>query len=825
MTTLQPFLDLYQDLEFAVLPAKYGEKRPAVSWKQYQEKRPKWSEVKKWFASDKEQNIAIVCGQPSNNLVVLDFDDVEVYPKFFEKHEDLEKETLVARTGSGKRHVYLKSDKPVPSFAIPQLNLEVRSDRNVVIAPPSKHPSGALYSFVNPTVKQLITVTDLVASIWQKAAALGVKTPSELFEEEMGEWTDQPYEGPDPPCIRELSKGVKGPTDGKGGKRNNASMRLASYWLKFQQIDPATVLKKLKRWNAFNKPPMPQAELKAILESAQKLDRSYGCRVNQAWCDIDHCILLRNKVLRKEAEAEAEQILDTPDVLSALKRHLDYVLVGEENNKTLEFILLLSGKVADPTIKQMILLKSEPGAGKSHLMRLADAFKTKSVGRFTAHALDYSDLQDYEVLKLKELGGMDQEFQGVSTVKFLSSDDQGYSVEVTERDEQGRFGTKQYRVPPITVVTSTTRVMLDPQFERRAWILNPDESKQQTNRIRAWKARLEREKNLVKLGLLKETSYDHSLRVLKAVVRKLNPCNVLLPFPGTLTKVLGVEKLRVRGDFDKFFGLCKLYGVLNERNLPRIAANGFEAALVLPKHALDVLKIAEDPYISMTTELEQRTRRLLDAFEHRNLDKDSFVDVEEREKIAIHLGLSERTVLLYLKQWSKAGFMSETRTAGKGRPIEFKLLYDLETIKQKTLRTSAISQIALEKRLDFQKEAEAFLDSLQKKVSYGKGWTEAKVREALEIRDALPSATFFRRRTNEEPSPKTENNAGSSSISPTTEIRSITPLENPYEGRCVGECKRTHIVLYYQVTDFKGQWGHVCQDCGASITKKVTSFE
>lgn len=159
-----------------------------------------------------------------------------------------------------------------------------------------------------------------------------------------------------------------------------------------------------------NKPPLPKSELETLVESAEKLDRSYGCRVNQAWCNLDQCPLVRNKLLRKEAEEEAEKILSAPNVLEALKLHLDNVLAGESDNKKLLFILLLSGKIKDPTIKQMILLKSEPGAGKSHLMKIADAFKTKSVGRFTAHALDYSNLQDYEVLRLKELGSMDQDF-------------------------------------------------------------------------------------------------------------------------------------------------------------------------------------------------------------------------------------------------------------------------------------------------------------------------------------------------------------------------------------------------------------------------------
>lgn len=769
------FLRFYDELGFAVIPAVYGEKRPSVEWKKYQEKGPSKKEVKEWFKDNKEQNIAILCGVPSANLIVLDFDDIAIYPKLFDT-QTLEKETLVGKTGSGKPHVYLRSEKPVASFKIPQLKLEVRSNGNVVIAPPSKHPNGGYYEFVNPDVKRVMEITDLVGAIWKKAEKLGVKAPTDLFTEDLHERGEQPYQGLDPPCIVALSRGVE------KGIRNEAAMRLLSYWLKFKQdVDSVKAWKRLKKWNELNKPPLSNEELKTILESVKKLDRSYGCRVNQAWCNLDQCTLLRSKLLRKEAEEEAEKILSAPNVLEALAPHLDNILTGEDDNKKLEFILLLSGKIEDPTIKQMLLLKSEAGAGKSHLMRLADAFKTKSVGRFTAHALDYSNLQDYEILRLKELGSMDQEFQGVSTVKFLSADDKGYTVEVTERDERGRFTTKQYRVPPITIVTSTTRVQLDPQFERRSWILNPDESKEQTKRVAEWKAKLEWEKNLVSLGLMKETSYSHSMRVLRAIVKKLESINVVLPFPHTLTEILGAEKLRLRGDYDKFFGLVKLYGFLHQRTLPTIeGANGHKAVLVLPQYAFEVLKIAEKPYVTMTTELEERSRKLISALEELEIIRvGDVVDKDGRGDIAVRLALSEKTVWRYLSDWRKAGYMSSTKTTSRGRPVEYKLLYDLDTIKKKAGVTLDIAKMGKDKCLEFQKEAESFLDSFRTKISYGMGWTEQKVREALQTSVSVPWEKLVRRETGVEPSSIQQNEHATFPISPMSKVEGLDSEKKP----------------------------------------------
>lgn len=181
-------------------------------------------------------------------------------------------------------------------------------------------------------------------------------------------------------------------------------------------------------------------------------------------------------------EKEALRILNSENVGVEIDKHLGNVVSGEEDNRLALFILLLSGKFREPEMKQMILLKGTEGSGKSTLMILADAFKTKDVGRFSEHALDYSDLKDFEVLRLKEIGHMDEEKQGISTLKFLSADDKGYTCEVTVRDkETGQFTTQEIIIPPITVLSGTTRILIESQYNRRNWIINPMKVKNKQN--------------------------------------------------------------------------------------------------------------------------------------------------------------------------------------------------------------------------------------------------------------------------------------------------------------------------------------------------------
>jgi len=261
-------------------------------------------------------------------------------------------------------------------------------------------------------------------------------------------------------------------------------------------------------------------------------------------------------ILDEETEArvnaEVERIVNSDNQLAALKPHLDAVIVGEDDNKQAIYTLLIGSKFADLDKKQIIILKGTEGGGKTTIAStLTGFFKTKTVGRFTEHALEYSDIKGYEVLYIKELGSMDMDKQGVASIKFLSADDKGFIVEYTIRDEEGRFRTEQRRIPAITTVSTTTRLSLDSQFERRAWLFNVDESPAQTERVLKWKAWIGQQKDEIKLGLRKITDYDFSRLVVERFTNQLKPAKIIIPFRETLAQILDSNILRVRGDIDK----------------------------------------------------------------------------------------------------------------------------------------------------------------------------------------------------------------------------------------------------------------------------------
>ena len=418
------------------------------------------------------------------------------------------------------------------------------------------------------------------------------------------------------------------------------------------------------------------------------------------------------KVFDPEVEAEIQselaKVLDAENQVEALKPHLNRVLVGEDDSKIPIFVLLLGSKYQEAEFKQIILIKATEGSGKSTLIRnLAEGYKVKDVGRFSAHALDYTNLEGYEILSLKELGSMDMEKQGVSTIKFLSSDDRGYNVEVTVRDEAtGKFTTESYKIPCITVVSTTTRLILDAQFERRAWIFSMDETPQQTERVAKWKAQVEREKAEVLLGKRKITSLEFSQEIIRRFVAQIKPVKVVIPFPQTLSELLGYDVLRIRGDVDKLYVFVKFYAALNVRRLEKLKEDVFA---VTPEVCMEALQIAEKPLVGMLSRMDERAKTTLSVLkeikdikfkdiEYRNGEdreqheelvrydvKDSQVDKKVREKIAVKLGKSEQTIRRFFTSLENSGYVS----GDQKKPKTYTLLYDVDEIEEKLIGISA----------------------------------------------------------------------------------------------------------------------------------------
>ncbi|HDI74977.1 MAG TPA: DNA primase [Thermoprotei archaeon] len=140
---------LYLEKGLSVIPLRYRDKVPTIEWKKYQVEKPTEDEVREWFS--KRRNIGIVCGSISNNLIVVDFDNRETYRRWVANLPETLRLPLqwtwVVETGKGY-HVYFYAPEVVRTKPRLKEGIDIKAEGGYVVAPPSIHPSGKQYKFI-----------------------------------------------------------------------------------------------------------------------------------------------------------------------------------------------------------------------------------------------------------------------------------------------------------------------------------------------------------------------------------------------------------------------------------------------------------------------------------------------------------------------------------------------------------------------------------------------------------------------------------------------------------------------------------------------------
>jgi len=131
----------YLSANLSVVPiATNGSKRPLVRWKEYQTCQPTKDEIRTWWA--RPANIAVIAGNVSGNLEVIDIDAPELAATFGASEPELLARLPLARTPSGGYHVYYRCPE-IGRNAILARNaeretlIETRGEGGMATVPPS----------------------------------------------------------------------------------------------------------------------------------------------------------------------------------------------------------------------------------------------------------------------------------------------------------------------------------------------------------------------------------------------------------------------------------------------------------------------------------------------------------------------------------------------------------------------------------------------------------------------------------------------------------------------------------------------------------------
>lgn len=147
----------YAQLGWSVIPFQERSKEPALrSWRKWQETRPTEATLRRWFAQPR--NIGLVCGDVSGGLVVRDFDAERTFHDWASSRTKLAEALPTVKTSRGY-HVYCRMS-PCPRLKTSGVESgELRANGACILAPPSIHPDGSSYHWLNEPKGELPLVT------------------------------------------------------------------------------------------------------------------------------------------------------------------------------------------------------------------------------------------------------------------------------------------------------------------------------------------------------------------------------------------------------------------------------------------------------------------------------------------------------------------------------------------------------------------------------------------------------------------------------------------------------------------------------------------
>jgi hypothetical protein len=175
---LRKAIEFYESERLCYLPAAWGQKNPRVSWEEYQTRLPTIAEKAEWFHEGRATNIGVLCGGISGDLVILCFNDHNGATEFFgdELWRRLLTSTFVTKSVRGY-HIWLRPDTPIKSSFVRRREnaswLEIRSDGDFTVAPPSLHPAGVLYEAIG--INDIVKPKNLAAFIDERLTQLGLR--------------------------------------------------------------------------------------------------------------------------------------------------------------------------------------------------------------------------------------------------------------------------------------------------------------------------------------------------------------------------------------------------------------------------------------------------------------------------------------------------------------------------------------------------------------------------------------------------------------------------------------------------------------------------
>ena len=838
--TLKESAKEYWKKGLVTIPAK--SKKPLVEWLKWQTKE----QTEQDFNSlpwDQADVFGILLGKKSKNSLYLgavDFDVKNLTEDAIAKGREALKNlptTQFEETPSGGRHwVYYSKEKPQTiSVYHNQVALELLGGKKLCYMAPSEG-----YKRLNDNTPT--TVADLTELFRGILESVGVKFQKTDVTKSKVCFIDQPFRGPNPPCINKLLRGTK------EGLRNEYGIRLASYFLNFRGYQISNTEKTMKKWNNYNDSPLSSEELNSILRSAAHGSYVFGCDdpILKGFCKKEGCPLASVKVeVTKEQKEKAEKILEDPKILEYVLDWGKKRLIGEDDVILINFIEICSGQTKYPISG---MLEGFSGSGKNESIRaIKQLFPTEMFYEFTTstpEAIKYIPEEFSGTLLIYEASGI----KSKTGTLGLRAVGEGQSIETIYpvRDERtGKMKLERAKTNARNFITTESEVDVLPDLYRRVFRVSMNHSDVLTKRVMAKKLRDSEMPNGLKKALgVKNNPFPFELEDFQNALRIQDWDVEVLRFPPNelmgLMEIAVTKEQRValRTHIDRILSFAAVLALLHQKRRLRIKIKDYQCVVVNPEDFLDALKILGQTLLETITRVGKRSAEVLELAEK--------YGVLNKHRVSAELNISDSTAYKCLKSLAELGFLKEIRTRDNKRvsPFEYELVKmrpkQLGVLKnpngyfsyfEKRLKTTLnnISPTLLRGIPPKKIELEGLEYAFNKKNRGTSQWRVGEVgfehKQGFSIENKLNPLSVSKTPSQNgvKPSLLQTENILLRQNKIIQNLKELVRLTTHFEDKCVicGFQGR----MDWQVTQHDGRYGLLCDKCGLILEKKLGAVD
>lgn len=332
---------------------------------------------------------------------------------------------------------------------------------------------------------------------------------------------------------------------------------------------------------------------------------------------------------------------------------LDKLIVGEENNKKVIFYNLLSCKLPQPN---GTIVVGNSSSGKTHMVRetikMIPKHMVRPIGGMSKKALIHMkgqvnpinhekiiDLTGTILWFLEETGG-EESYDYLRPI--LSRDQEEIRFELPTK-KKGKGGSEFFQNDVIIVkgcpayITTSTKESRLAETGTRVFLLSPDESKEQSDKI--VKKKIENQKFI---------QDDIDFAPFHQFIRELKTYDVWIPFADIID--INTQNLNVRRDIDKIFALLKSHVLFNQEDHYKVIIKGKEYLIATINDYIYVMDILL-PIIKPT--LFNLPKKIIDFYEKLCVTN----CILTHKDISLALGMNQNTVRNYCWELVIAGYL------------------------------------------------------------------------------------------------------------------------------------------------------------------------